>query len=95
MPAFVGLLTVDLYLPEALTLKDKRQVLQSLMDRLAARFNVAVAEVGRNDNHHNAQIAAACVSNARPHCEEILDQVFSMLDSNPRVMIVGQQREIF
>lgn len=95
MSAFVGLLTVDLYLPEARTLKDKRQVLQSLLDRLAARFKVAVAEVGRNDNHHHAQVAVACVSNARPHCEEILDQVFCLLDSDPRMIVAGQEREIF
>jgi uncharacterized protein YlxP (DUF503 family) len=41
----VGLLTLELHLPEAQSLKDKRQVLRSLKDRLRRHFNVAVAEL--------------------------------------------------
>ncbi len=41
----VGLLTLELHIAEAQSLKDKRQVLRSLKDRLRAQFNVAVAEL--------------------------------------------------
>ena len=40
----IGMLTLEIYIPDAHSLKDKRQVLRSLKDRLRARFNVAVAE---------------------------------------------------
>ena len=46
MPIFVGLLTVDLYIAEANSLKEKRRVLESLLTRVQNRLNVAVAEVG-------------------------------------------------
>ncbi len=41
----VGLLTLEIYIPDAHSLKDKRQVIRSLKDRLRSRFNVAVAEL--------------------------------------------------
>ncbi len=41
----VGLLTLELHIPDAQSLKDKRQVLRSLKDRLRGHFNVAVAEL--------------------------------------------------
>ena len=41
----VGLLTLELHIPDAQSLKDKRQVLRSLKDRLRAHFNVSVAEL--------------------------------------------------
>src|SRR5271169_5129587 len=45
----VGLLTLELYIPDAQSLKDKRQVLRSLKDRLRGHFNVAVAELEHQD----------------------------------------------
>ena len=41
----IGLLTLEIHIPDAQSLKDKRQVLRSLKDRLRAHFNVAVAEL--------------------------------------------------
>jgi uncharacterized protein len=45
----VGLLTLEIHIPEAHSLKDKRQVLRSLKDRLRGKFNVAVAELEHQD----------------------------------------------
>ena len=45
----VGLLTLELFLAESHSLKDKRQVLRSLKDRLRGNFNVAVAELDFED----------------------------------------------
>ncbi len=93
MPAHVSLLTVDLRIPEARTLKDKRQVLHSLLDRLGARFNVSAAEVACNDEHTRAQIAAACVGNSPGHCREVLDKVLALIEAEPRAEIIRVERE--
>jgi len=45
----IGLLTLEIHIPDARTLKDKRQVLRSLKDRLRSRFNVAIAELDHQD----------------------------------------------
>ena len=45
----VGLLTLDIHIPDAQSLKDKRQVIRSLKDKLRRQFNVAVAELDHHD----------------------------------------------
>jgi uncharacterized protein YlxP (DUF503 family) len=73
----VGLLTLEIYIPDAHSLKDKRQVLRSLKDRLRARFNVAVAELDHNDNWQRAQIGVVTLSNNAAHVEQSLQTVFN------------------
>ena len=93
MPVHVALLTVDLRLPEAQTLKDKRQVLQSLLTRLGTRFNVSAAEVAHNDEHTRAQIAVACVGNSVQHCAEVLDNVLRLIEAEDRAEVIAVERE--
>jgi uncharacterized protein YlxP (DUF503 family) len=73
----VGLLTLEIYIPDSHSLKDKRQVLRSLKDRLRARFNVAVAELDHNDNWQRAQIGVVTLSNDAAHVEQSLHTIFS------------------
>jgi uncharacterized protein YlxP (DUF503 family) len=56
-------------------LKDKRQVVRSLSQRIRNKFQAAVAEVGDNDAWQVATIGIAVVSNSHRHCEEVLDEV--------------------
>ena len=93
MSVHVALLTVNLRLPEAHSLKDKRQVLQSLLVRLVARFNVSAAEVAYNDEHTRAQIAVAVVGNSVAHCDEVLDHALSLIDAEPRAEVTAAERE--
>ena len=72
----VGLLTLDIYIPDSHSLKDKRQVLRSLKDRLHARFNVAVAELDHNDTWQRAQVGVVTLSNNAAHVEQSLQAVF-------------------
>ena len=73
----VGLLTLEIYIPDSHSLKDKRQVLRSLKDRLRARFNVAVAELDHNDTWQRAQVGVVTVSNDPTHLEQSLQAVFN------------------
>ena len=73
----VGLLTLEIYIPDSHSLKDKRQVLRSLKDRLRARFNVAVAELDHNDTLQRAQVGVVTLSNDPAHVEQSLQAVFN------------------
>jgi uncharacterized protein YlxP (DUF503 family) len=73
----VGLLTLEIYIPHSHSLKDKRQVLRSLKDRLRARFNVAVAELDHNDMWQRAQVGVVTVSNDPAYVEQSLQAVFN------------------
>ncbi len=70
--AAVGLLTLEITLEDAHSLKDKRQVVRSLKDRLKARFNVSVAEVGYHDVWQRAAVAVAAVGVDRVSVEATL-----------------------
>jgi len=73
--AAVGVLTMELRLENAHSLKDKRQVVRSLKDRLRAKFNVAVAEIDCQDLWQRAVIAAVTVSNDHEFAEKVLRSV--------------------
>jgi uncharacterized protein len=73
----VGLLTLELHLPEARSLKDKRQVLRSLKDRLRRHFNVAVAELDFQDTWRSSVVGVVTLSNAEQHVEESLQLVLA------------------
>ena len=73
----VGLLTLEIHIPDSRSLKDKRQVLRSLKDRLRAHFNVAVAELDYQDSWQQSQVGIVSVSNNAAHLEQSLRAVLS------------------
>ncbi|MBT3350598.1 MAG: DUF503 domain-containing protein [Nitrospinaceae bacterium] len=74
----VGLLSVDLHIPESRSLKAKRKVVQSIIAKLRQRFNVAVAEVEFQDKWQRCKLGVSAVSNSGSHVDE---QLRSALDS--------------
>jgi len=71
----IGVLTLDIVLQNAHSLKDKRHVVKSLKDRLRAKFNVAVAEIDYQDLWQRSVIAAVTVSADRVYAEKVLQSV--------------------
>ena len=62
-------------MPESGSLKDKRQVVRSLLQRIRNTYQAAAAEVGENDAWQLATIGVAVVSNSPSHCQQILDEI--------------------
>ena len=60
---------------DARSLKDKRQVLRSLKDRLRAHFNVAVAELDHQDVWQRSRVGVVSISNDGKHLEESLSAI--------------------
>lgn len=79
----VGTLRVRLLLRESRSLKDKRQVVRSIKDRLRNSFNVSVAEVEEQDHLQLAVLGIALVSNEARHVRTTLDQIVQALRSHP------------
>ena len=90
----VGLCTVELFISESQSLKDKRQVLHSLKDRLRGKFNLSVAEVDGQDLWQKAVLGMACVANDGGHVNQVLEQALNMIKAMPAVEIVRTQREL-
>ena len=74
MPS-IGVLTLELHIPESHSLKDKRHTVKGLKDRLRSRHNVAVAEIGYQDIWQRSLISAVTVSSDRVRAEQVLQAV--------------------
>ena len=75
----VGLLSVELHIPEARSLKDKRMVLRSIKDRLQ-KFNVAVAETEHQDLWQRAELGVVTVASSTSAVEQLLTSVADEID---------------
>ena len=71
----IGLLTLEIHISDARSLKDKRQVLRSLKDRLRAHYNVAVAELDHQDVWQRSRVGVVSISNDGKHLEESLSAI--------------------
>jgi hypothetical protein len=89
----VALLRVRVEITNGLTLKDKRQVIRSLLDRVRGRFNVSAAEVDEQDSVRYATIAAAAVANEGRFLDEVMAKVGDLIDGEPRVAVLEQELE--
>jgi uncharacterized protein len=78
----IGSLQIDLFLPTSHSLKDKRAVVKSILQRLRNEFNVSTAEVGEQDRWQIAQIGVVCVSSDERYAEGQLQAVVTWLENN-------------
>ena len=85
----VGICTVQLDIPAAQSLKEKRGVVKSLMARVRNEFNVSIAEVGANDYCQSAILGVACVSNGRQRVESVLTNVVQQIERSRLDIIVA------
>lgn len=94
MPPFVGLLTIDLQIPGASTLKEKRSAIKSLRERLMRQFNGSVAETDQLDDPRRATLAVACVSGDKRHLQQTLSHIEAAVCRASNVLIEGTFIEI-
>ena len=90
----VGVCTVELFISNSQSLKDKRQVLHSVKDRLRDKFNLSVAEVDEQDLWQKAVLGIACVANESGHVNRVMEQALNLVKSIPSVEIVRTHLEL-
>ena len=90
----VGTLLVEIHLGPVFSLKEKRQLVRSVIDRIKQRFNVSVAEIGQQEEHRWAIIGIACVANATNHVDRQLDHILDFLDQDGRFSLVQIEKEM-
>lgn len=89
----VGILTVDFMIPGSNSLKDKRQVVKSVVDTVRNKFNVSAAELESLDSWRRAVIGVACISNDKEVANTLLNRVLASIESNPRLSVTDCQLE--
>ena len=70
----IALLTLDIHIPHAQSLKEKRMVVRSLKDRLRAKFNVSVSEVDHQDLWQRSQVSVAIVGSDEKFLHKVLEE---------------------
>ena len=77
------------HIPHAASLKDKRQVRRSLIDKTRQRFNVSIAEVDTQDMHQTLTIGVAVVSGEAAHALRSLDEVIRFMEEHADAELTG------
>lgn len=89
----VGTLRLRLAIRSARSLKDKRQVVSSIKDKLHNHFNVSVAEVQEQDHRQLAVLGVAMVSNESQHLRTALSKIVDAIRSHPVAELVDYEIE--
>jgi uncharacterized protein YlxP (DUF503 family) len=90
----VGICRIVLSLPWNDSLKGKRSVVKSILERARGRFHVAAAEVDDLDAHRRATLGFAVVSNDARHAGTVLDKLTSFVASATEAQVIDRSRTI-
>jgi uncharacterized protein YlxP (DUF503 family) len=86
---------IQIYIGDSRSLKDKRQVISSLKERIHNRFNASVAEVADQELWQRAELGVAVVSSAVQHCDEMLAKIVNFIEGDHRVQLLDYQMEVY
>ncbi len=75
------------------SLKDKRRVVKSIIDKSKRMFNISIAEVDDNDIVNYVTLGIACVSNDKTVVESTFDKILSFCESNFDIEITSARKE--
>ena len=90
----VGVLRLELRLPETHSLKGKRSILRSIKARVQQKFNVSIAECDDHDVWQTAVMGVSQVGADQPHVDRCLREVVSFID-DLQLAELGEERVEF
>jgi len=91
----IGVSQITLHLPDSHSLKEKRQIIKSVIARVRNHFEVAIAEVAEQDLWQLSVLGVCCVSNSSSHADEILMRVQRYIeDMRPDILITDAETEL-
>jgi uncharacterized protein len=83
----VAIAVCELHLPAARSLKEKRRVVKSLVEKIHRRYRVSVAETGFHDLHQRAEITIAAVANGEGEINRLMQQLRGIIDGEDEAMV--------
>ncbi|OCL27364.1 hypothetical protein U472_07855 [Orenia metallireducens] len=78
----VGFCTIELRIPMSHSLKNKRGILKSIINRIKNRFNVSIAEVANHDDWKLATVGIVTISNDTVYIQQLLNKVIEYIENN-------------
>ena len=89
----LGVLRVELHVPEAQSLKDKRSAVKSVKEQMRSHFNVSASEVDANDTWQRATLGVTTVGDEPAHVSGLLAQVKDWLSRQGSVNVIRIEEE--
>ncbi len=90
----IGIVRITLVIHDCQSLKDKRQVLKSIMEKVKGRFNVSISEVGDNDLWQRAAIGIAAVGTDGAFVNSVIDKTVFFIEGLYTAEIIDRQMEL-
>ncbi len=84
---------IDIHIPHANSLKDKRKVIKSIRQKIKNKFNVSISELENLDLHRRSSLGIAMVGNDKVYLEQNLDKIIDFIYDNYQVEILDIVRE--
>lgn len=94
MTMVVGILTIDMRFPESRSLKEKRKLLQKIVERTRSRYNISIAEVSENDLWQRTRIGIVTVSTGTDHIHSTVDNITNFISNLNLGEIIGTEVEL-
>jgi len=90
----VGVCHISLLIHDSHSLKQKRQVIKSVVEKARGRFNASVAEVGSNDVWQRAEIGVSVIGNDKAFVNSVLDKVLNFIENIHLAEVTGHEIEL-
>ncbi len=90
----VSVITVEIHLPDARSLKDKRKIVKSLKDKIHNRLRVSIAETGFHELHQRSEIGIAAVAPDGAHLSSVIDRVRRLFDERFDITVTRWDEQI-
>jgi uncharacterized protein YlxP (DUF503 family) len=89
----IGIMIVDLLCREVHGLKEKRQIVSSIKEKLGNKFNISIIESDYQDLWQRIQLAVAIVSNSKVFVEKVFAQIEDFIFSNYTVELINIEKQ--
>lgn len=90
----IGIAKINLFAGWVHSLKEKRMVVKSIIDKVKHKFNVSIAEIENQDLHQSIVIGIACVSTDKRHADSSIQNVINFIEENTDAIIEGVKTEL-
>ena len=87
----ISVCQVEIYIYESNSLKDKRRILKSIIDKLKSKYNITIAETDYNEKWNRSVITFAAVSNSGKFSDKIINKVLRIIENDNRIEVTKNE----
>jgi len=92
---FVGTIKIELFIPGCKSLKDKRRIINSIKDKVRAKYNVSIAEVGFQEKWQRTTIGVSIVNNKENDVSIMCQKILELFFDNDDFIVLENKNSIF